>query len=405
MMRFLLCGAAMIAALSVCAAPSHAEELRPAVGKPLQKAVALLHAHKYPAAMAQVNAAAAAGGLSANESFVIQQTRAAIATAEGDKVLASKAIADLLASGRLSHEQELQYIQSEIGYSAELKNYPATLGWLNRYFKAGGNDPKMHDYLISVTYQNQDYAGAAKMESAQIAAELHARRVPTEAQLDLLAACYRADGDAAGFQNAMTNLAYYYPKPDYWENLIHIVQTRPGGLSDRLTMDIERFELAIGLLKTPEQFMELTELALQGPLPGEAKRIVDKGYADGVLGTGPQAAREKRLADLVAKLYATELPALPKREAAAQGERDGNPLVALGEEYVSYGQFPKGISLIEAGIAKDQLRHPEDTKLHLGLAYLSSGNKPKAIEVLRSVGGNEGAGEIAKLWVLLINRA
>jgi len=405
MMRFLLCGAAMIAALSISATPSRAEELSAAVGKPLEKAKGLLKAHKFPAAMQQVNVAAAAAGGNAYAGFVVLEMRAAIATQEGDKALASKAIGELLASGRLSHEQELSYIQSEIGYSAELKNYPATIGWLNRYFKAGGTDPKMHDYLINVTYQSQDYAGAAKMESAQIAAELRARRVPTEAQLDLLAACYRADGDAAGFQSAMTNLAYYYPKPDYWENLIHIVQTRPGGLSDRLTLDIERFELAIGLLKTPEQYMELTELALQGPLPGEAKRVVDKGYADGVLGTGPQAAREKRLADLVAKLYATELPTLPKREAAAQGERDGNPLVALGEEYVSYDQFPKGIALIEAGIAKDQLRHPEDTKLHLGLAYLRSGDKAKAIQVLRSVGGNEGAGEIAKLWVLLINRA
>jgi hypothetical protein len=404
-MRFLLCGAAIIAALSVCPAPSHAQTLPAAVGKPLEKAKALLRAHKFPAAMAQVNQAAAAAGGNANAEFVVLQMRAAIATESGDKALASRSIADLLASGRLSHEQELGYIKSEVGYAAEMKNFPAAIGWLNRYFKAGGNEPAMHDYLINVTYQSKDYAGAAKLESAQIAAELHARRVPTEAQLDLLAACYRAENDTAGFQSAMTNLAYYYPKPDYWENLIHIVQTRPGGLSDRLTLDIERFELAIGLLKTPEQYMELTELALQGPLPGEAKRVVDKGYADGVLGTGPQAAREKRLADLVAKLYATELPALPKREAAAQAERDGNPLVALGEEYVSYDQFPKGIALIEAGIAKDQLRHPEDTKLHLGLAYLRSGDKAKAIQVLRSVGGNEGAGEIAKLWVLLINRA
>jgi hypothetical protein len=132
--------------------------------------------------------------------------------------------------------------------------------------------------------------------------------------------------------------------------------------------------------------------------------IVDKGYAAGVLGTGPGAARQKRLQDLVAKTSASELAAMAGREAEAQSARDGNLLVSLGMEYVSFGQIPKGIALIEAGQAKDQLRHPEDTKLQLGLAYWQAGEKAKALQVLHTVGGTEGAAEIARLWTLLINK-
>ena len=149
--------------------------------------------------------------------------------------------------------------------------------------------------------------------------------------------------------------------------------------------------------------MEATELALQVPVPGEAKSIIDQGYAKGVLGTGPEAARHKRLQDLVTKTYNDDLKLLPQQEKDADGDHDGNKLIGIGAEYVSYGQFDHGISLIQTAIKRDQLRHPEDAKLILGLAYLKAGKKPQAVQVLKTVGGTEGAGDIAKLWVLYVS--
>jgi hypothetical protein len=347
---------------------------------------------------------AASAARSSEESFVVEEMRGSIAEASGDKATAARTFADMLASGKVPASEEPKLMQAEIGISLEERNYPAAIGWLNKYFKAGGDSPEMRTQLISAYYQNKDYANAAKLQAAQIAAEVKARRVPPEQQLDLLAAADRASGDSAGFKTAMINLVYYYPKPDYWLNLISMVETR-SGFSDRLTLDLDRFKMAIGLITKPAEYMEMAELALQVPLPGEAKTIVDKGYAAGVLGTGPEAPREKRLADLVAKTYASEQPVLAKKEAAAQGEHDGNPLVTLGEEYCSYGQYDKGISLIQAGQAKGDLRHPEDTKLHLGVYTMLAGKKAEAIKIFRGVGGTEGAADVAQLWVLLLNRA
>ena len=73
-----------------------------------------------------------------------------------------------------------------------------------------------------------------------------------------------------------------------------------------------------------------------------------------------------------------------------------NKLLGIGAEYVSYGQFDHGISLIQNAIKRDQLRHPEDAKLMLGLAYLKAGKKPQAVQTLKTVGGTEGAADIAK---------
>jgi len=51
------------------------------------------------------------------------------------------------------------------------------------------------------------------------------------------------------------------------------------------------------------------------------------------------------------------------------------------------------------------LRHPEDAKLQLGLAYWQSGDKRRAIAELRTVGGTEGVADLAQLWILRINSA
>jgi hypothetical protein len=402
-------GAAMIAACSAALLPPAiaphavaAEAMRPEVGRPLAKARQYLAAHNYSAAMAQVRIAANARGLTPEESFVVEQMRGSIAETSGDMATAARTFAEMLKSGRVSGEQRVKLLRAEIDITYRAANYPAAIDWLNQYFKAGGNEPEMRQLQIEAYYQAKDYANAARLQQAQINAILRARQKPTEAQLDLLAACQRETGDATGFQNTMVQLVTYYPKPDYWANLIHAAQTARN-FSDRFSLDIFRFQIAVGQTLSASQYMEATELALQVPLPGLAKEIIDKGYADGVLGSGPQAAREKRLQDLVNKTYASELPQLAGREADAQSNHDGNPLAALGEEYVSYGQVPKGVALIQAALRKDQLRHPEDTKLHLGLAYYKEGQKAQALQVLKSVGGTDGGPDVARLWILLIN--
>ena len=140
------------------------------------------------------------------------------------------------------------------------------------------------------------------------------------------------------------------------------------------------------------------------PAPGEAKAITDQAFANNTLGTGPEASRQQRLRDLVNKTYDSEQKQLPTREAEAQSEHDGNAAARLGEEYVSYGNYAKGIPLIQTALKKDALNHPDDTKLHLALAYMKAGQKAQAISTFRTVGGKDGAGDIARLWLIWLQQ-
>jgi hypothetical protein len=67
--------------------------------------------------------------------------------------------------------------------------------------------------------------------------------------------------------------------------------------------------------------------------------------------------------------------------------------------------FDKGLPMMEAAIRKDDLRHPEDAKLHLALAYWAAGKKPQAIAELKSVRGTDGTADLAQLWILRFRHA
>jgi hypothetical protein len=86
---------------------------------------------------------------------------------------------------------------------------------------------------------------------------------------------------------------------------------------------VYRLRFALGLLDTDAQFVEMAQLALLAGFPDEAKRVLDKGFAGGALGTGAEADRHKRLRELVAKNVAEDQKTLLRDEAAAAAAPTG----------------------------------------------------------------------------------
>jgi tetratricopeptide (TPR) repeat protein len=398
-LRHVAWAAVLLGGFSVTAA--QAEELRAALGKPLASARSLLSQGRYAQAMAQVRAADAVPGKTAHEQFVIEEMRAAIAEKSGDMATASASYQRLLASGQISGAEALRIYQAEASIAYRAQRYGDAVNWLERYFKAGGSAPELKTLLIQALYLSKNYAEAGRLQAQVVAAQQRAGRVPSENELLLLYNCQKGSGDNSGALLTIKQLVYYYQKPDYWRNVIDTLRAKQG-FSDRLQFDVYRLEFALGLVNTPADAMEMAELAVQAKLPGEAKEIVDKSFAGGLLGTGTDAARHQRLKALVDKTYADTLAQLGKEDADAANDRDGNRMLSLGETYVSYGKFDHGIPLMQQAIAKDDLRHPEDAKLQLGIAYYLSGDKKNAISTLRSVHGNDGTADVAQLWLLHI---
>lgn len=153
-------------------------------------------------------------------------------------------------------------------------------------------------------------------------------------------------------------------------------------------------------MREANDYMEMAQLAAQAGYPDEGKQVVDKGMAAGVLGQGAEGARHKRLADLMIKKIGEAKAGAAANEKAAEEAKDGNAFVALGLANAFGGDAKKGVSQIEQGIAKGNLKRPEDAKLYLGLAHYLGGEAGKAQAAWKTVKGTDGAADLARLWII-----
>jgi hypothetical protein len=181
------------------------------------------------------------------------------------------------------------------------------------------------------------------------------------------------------------------------------VQGKPGFASTRLSVDVYRLKLANNLLKKPSEYMEMAQLVLQAKAPAEAVKIIDKGYKAGALGTGPEAERHKRLKDLADKNLAeqTKTAAATEADLVKLGDQDG--LAQLGYALVQAGQADKGLKMMDDAIKSGKLKYPDEAKLRLGEAYATAGKKQQAVNTLKSVGGKDGAADLARYYIMAIN--
>ena len=371
------------------------ETVRPEVGKPLQAANALVKQRNGRGALAEVAKAEAVPNRTPYENFLINQMKGSAASAAGDSDTAIKSFEAVLSSGRVTGRDATTMVQAVAVAHYQKKDYASAAKWTQRYLKEGGNDPQMRTVLLQSYYLGNDCPSVNKM----LAGEEGSNRKNTEEELQILANCYLRQKDTAGYVNTIEKLVIHYPKKEYWTDLLSRVQKKPG-FSDRLGINVYRLRMATNNLTNTNDYMEMAQLALQAGVPAEAKAIIDKGYQSGMMGKGDQAERHARLRDLANKTHEASLASRAKDEQEALSAKDGNGLVQVGLNYVYEGNAAKGLPLIEQGIKKGGLKRPEDAKLRLGEAQLHAGQKQKAVTTLREVKGNDGAADIARLWVL-----
>ncbi len=378
--------------------------LRPEMGRPLQQAEEFIRKQRFHEALAKIKEAEKVGARDANERYLIERMRIAAASGAGDADTAARSFESIGSSGRVSAAEKLRMLESiAVGYY-RAQQYAKSMQWSQRYFREGGSNGAIRTMLIQSQYLSGDYAGAAKELRAEVVAAERSGSAPPEDRLKLLLNAATKLNDNGTFVYTMEKLVTYYPKKEYWVDLLSRMQRKPG-FSDRLSLDAYRLSLATGSMTAPADFMEMAQLALQAELPTEGKKVVDQGFAAGVLGVGPQAERHKRLRDLVDKRLAEDRAGRARDVRDAMAAKSGDDLVSEGFNLVYSGRAAEGVKLMQEGIAKDGLKRPEDAKLHLGIAQLIAGDKAKAQATFKTVQGTDGTADLARLWALYARRA
>ena len=377
-------------------APAHAAVLRAEVGKPLQQAQSLMKQGNHKGALAALRDADKAAR-DDNERFLIERVRASAASSAGDWNTAANSFEKLLDSGKLNANERSQFSEGLVGIymrAGDLSKANATILKLLK----NGNDPKLRAYLMQNYYKQGNVAALeAELRNAEKSGRL------SEDELGMLANIQLKKNDKAGYVATIEKLASNYPKAQYWTDLLNRVQGNPG-FSSRLSVDVYRLKLANNLLKKPSEYMEMAQLVMQSRAPAEALKVIDKGYKAGVLGTGADAARHQRLKDLAEKNLAEQNKNVAALETEYRTAKDNDALVGLGYALVQAGQADKGLKMMEAAIKAGGLRRADEAKLRLGEAYAAAGKKQQAINTLKTVGGKEGTADLARYWIMAINR-
>ena len=382
------------------------QTVRPEIGKPIQAAIELIKSKKGKEALAKVHEAQAVGDRTPYENYLVERVVGQAAATAGDPSTAARAFENVATSPATPAGERLQFLAAAASQYYLVKSYAKTAELAARYFKDGGTEKSMRTLYVQALYLGNDFAGAARELTKDLEAEEQAGRRPTEEQLQLLANSCTQIKDAACYGKAMEMLVAHYPKREYWLSVIYGIATRPG-FSERLALDLARIKLETGTIRSAEEYLDAAQLALQEGFPMEAVRIIDKGYASGVLGTGSEAARHKRLKDMAARNLAEDKKALARSdESQSVAGKDGRVLFNEGLNYVLLGKLEQGIAMMEKGIRDVKaFRRLEHAKLQLGYAYHLAGQNQKAIQVLKTVQGNDGAAALARLWVTRLSRS
>ena len=378
------------------ASMSHAQGVRAEIGKPLQQASELLRAGKAREALAKAREADAVGGKTAAEQLIIDRMKAAAAQRANDFPTAIAALEAI--HPKVGGTEAGQIAEQLAAAYAQTRNNAKATEWMNKAIAAGNNSATIRQLQQFLLSTSGDFNAIARDSAAAVQAAEQAGRRPAEDDLLRLADAQNRLGQTNAYVATLEKLLLNYPKKDYWNAYLGRV-ARKAGFSPRYELDLLRLRLASGTITKTEEYMEAAQLALQAGFPAEARRIIEQGYANKLLGTGAEASRHQRLRDLAIKQEGESKANIASQVAEAEKAKDGDNLVKWGYALVTLGEVDRGIGVIQQGMAMPGLKRPDEARLRLGMAQLQSGKaRNAAVQTLRGVRGTDGTADIARLW-------
>ena len=280
--------------------------------------------------------------------------------------------------------------RSLVGLYSSLRNYPKAIDFGNRALKLS-RDPETMVAVSQAYYQSGNNKDAARVMQELLSSLKAQGKQPKEQQLLLVqSACAKA-GDNSCVAKVFEELVSYYPKPDYWSQLLTAITKLDT--DDIQKLNVMRLSAQVNVMKNPEEFKEMAQLALENKLAGEAQSVLEQGFTKKIFVTERDVSVNTRLLAAAKKEGEVDKASLAKREADARAAATGDAAVKVGAQYLGYGDAVKAADLLQKGIAKGGIakgdpkekQRIDEANILLGIAYLRNNNKAEAAKAFRSV--------------------
>ncbi|MBK7062783.1 MAG: hypothetical protein IPI03_17095 [Rubrivivax sp.] len=387
---------AAAAAPPASAASASPYAVRPDLATKLNQAVDLFRAGKAAEAKVVIDQAQAAiAAPQPAEATVLNRLRGLLALQVDQVPEGIKSLEAALAVNVQSPQDQLLCEESLARAQFSLKNYPAAVTWARKAQANGSKSAPVQAVLVRATYLQNDYAGTVKLLEAQQRAE---GKLNVD-DLRLLASSYGLGKDDANYLRMAERLLVDHGRSEYWADLLSRVQ-RQAGWQPRWDIDLYRLRLQLDLMDEADDYLVLADLAAKAGLPAEAQKVLDTGFAKGLLGKGSQAAEQQKFRAAITKQAADDrasLSAAAARAPAVADARAATNTFNTGAALVSVGQAERGLELMKAALG-GPLPDPAQARLQYAQALQRAGRTAEATEQFKALAGNESLGLLARLW-------
>lgn len=385
-----------VALFLIPAGDVQAETVSKGIAKTLQAAQNASKAKKWSACLSDLRQAEGAGGLTAYDTYIINELRGYCAFSSGDSGTALRAYETNLGSQYATKASMPGRIKALMQIHYNSKNYGKAIEYGQRAIGNGTADSDVYTLIAQSYYVQNDFKNARDFTGKWIADQEKRGQTPKQNTLNIyLTSCMKLNDAActsAGFEKTVS----YYPNPDAWANLMQSL-FKAG---DKASM-LQTYRLAteVGAMPNGSDYREMAQLALENNLPAEAQAAIEAGFARNVFVEKRDIDSNNRLLTSAKGRVAADKAGLAERDKQAAAGKDGNADVAVAESYLSYGQYAEAVAAAQRGIAKG-VTNAANAQLVLGIAHYRAGNKADAVKAFKAAKGNESLQRLAKLWSL-----
>ncbi len=392
-------GSVVVPATAVAAEPAK-PKLSKAVGVPLQAAQKAMAAKQWDTALAEIKKAQAVEKRTPEENYQIDEFLGYILVQQKKYGQAAPVFERMLNSGLVPPEQVDDRTKAVAQMYFQEKDYKKAAEYTKKWLAKHPGDEDMSVLLGQTQYLTDDLKSAAATMSQVIANDEKAGRTPKENHIQILLSSQFKQDNKDGVADALKKMVRYYPQPQYWENLIDIYRRKTS--SDRVTLGYYRLMSDAGVLKDKGDYVEMSQLAIEAGVPGDAESTMKKGMENGVLKSDDKTeqGRYTRLLDAASKQSTADRGSLAQQAKDAEKATQGQMSVGLGQAYLSYGMYDEAIAAIQAGLKKGGVTDTDEAQISLGIAQLKKGQKDAARQSFKAVKGDSKWADLASLWTI-----
>jgi tetratricopeptide (TPR) repeat protein len=390
--------AGLLSATTAQAAEPAGKVTTKAVAEPLKKAQEAMKNKQWDAALAAIKQAQASEKKTPFEAYQIDEFLSYVLVQQKKFSEATPVFERMLNSGFMPADQVDERTKTVAQLHFQNKDYKKAVEWGKKYLDKHPGDEGISVLVGQSYYVLNDYKNAATTMMAVVTAAEKGGRTPTENWLQIVLSSQFKLDNKDGIADALKKLVRYYPKTEYWENLLDIYRRRDT--SDRVTLGFYRLMNEVGTLKQDDDYMETAQLAIDAGVPGEAQAVMEKGVQNGTLKSDDKTTqgRYDRLLAGAKKSATTDKSQLPQLAKEAEKATQGQAYVALGQAYLSYGMYDEAIEALKKGIAKGGATDADEAQISLGIAYLRKGQKDQARQAFKAVKAESKWHDLADLW-------